>query len=171
MRIVKVNGKAVRPTLPGTADDPERSVNARLRAAEPRGNTGVEPGQEVLDLELEHKLFDPEPQEPRRFFELMMETLLTHTFRPPAHLLPQDDQEKKAGVLMVRDSEDKIMRAFETLDSERRGYIDSEWLKEMMTTRGEKFTNEEVLEMLNAAADPETGYIKYDDYAPILATD
>lgn len=167
MRLIKINGKQVKPTLPGGLED-DRSVNARLRAAEQKGG---EPGQEQLELELEHKLFDPENAEPRRFFELMMETLLTHTFKPPAHLLPSDADDKARAQLMVRDSEDKIMRAFETLDSEKRGYIDSEWLKEMMTTRGEVFQNEEILEMLNAAADPETGYIKYDDYAPILATD
>eukprot|EP01059_Diplonema_ambulator_P035549 TRINITY_DN8395_c0_g2_i1.p1 TRINITY_DN8395_c0_g2~~TRINITY_DN8395_c0_g2_i1.p1 ORF type:complete len:190 (+),score=47.40 TRINITY_DN8395_c0_g2_i1:40-609(+) len=104
---------------------------------------------------------DPVPaggksDEPRRFLELMMDILLTHEYQ---------------GELMVRDTEETILKAFETLDPEGKGYIDSEYLKELMITRGERFTNEEVLEMLNAAADPETGYIKYDDYAPILACD
>ena len=95
-------------------------------------------------------------EEPRRFFELMLDILLTYEYN---------------GELIIRDSEETILRAFEALDPEKKGYIDSEYLKELMTTRGERFTNEEVLEMLNAAADPETGYIKYDDYSPILACD
>eukprot|EP00754_Rhynchopus_humris_P047389 Rhum_TRINITY_DN6977_c0_g1::Rhum_TRINITY_DN6977_c0_g1_i1::g.21397::m.21397 len=94
--------------------------------------------------------------EPRRFFEVMLDTLLTHEYN---------------GELMVRDSEETILRAFEALDTEQRGHIDSEQLKELMTTRGERFTSEEILEMLNAAADPETGYVKYEDYTPILACD
>eukprot|EP01064_Diplonema_japonicum_P009590 TRINITY_DN17062_c0_g1_i1.p1 TRINITY_DN17062_c0_g1~~TRINITY_DN17062_c0_g1_i1.p1 ORF type:complete len:213 (+),score=51.39 TRINITY_DN17062_c0_g1_i1:70-639(+) len=94
--------------------------------------------------------------EPRRFFELMLDVLLTHEYQ---------------GELLIRDTEESILKAFEALDPEGKGYIDSEYLKELMVTRGERFTNEEVLEMLNAAADPETGYIKYDDYAPILACD
>jgi len=75
------------------------------------------------------------------------------------------------GQIMVRDSEDRILAAFRALDKDRKGYIDSDQLKEMMTTMGEKLNNEEVLEMINAAADPESGNIKYDDYAPILALD
>eukprot|EP01065_Artemidia_motanka_P022985 TRINITY_DN2728_c4_g1_i1.p2 TRINITY_DN2728_c4_g1~~TRINITY_DN2728_c4_g1_i1.p2 ORF type:complete len:325 (+),score=129.32 TRINITY_DN2728_c4_g1_i1:83-976(+) len=149
MRLNKVNGKAVVPAGPDGKDGLRKRLADIDRAAK-------EDQPQDLDLEMEHKLFDTDCGKKRRFYELMMETLLTHTHQ---------------GVLMVRDSEERILKAFETLDPERRGYIDSEYLKELMTSRGEKFTNEEVLEMLNAAADPETGYIKYDDYAPILATD
>ena len=38
-------------------------------------------------------------------------------------------------------------------------------------TNGEKFTEAEVQEFLNAAADPDTGVIRYDDYAEILANE
>eukprot|EP01063_Lacrimia_lanifica_P017987 TRINITY_DN24963_c0_g1_i1.p1 TRINITY_DN24963_c0_g1~~TRINITY_DN24963_c0_g1_i1.p1 ORF type:complete len:191 (+),score=94.83 TRINITY_DN24963_c0_g1_i1:67-639(+) len=95
-------------------------------------------------------------EEPRRFYELMMDLLITHEFN---------------GELLVRDSEEIILKAFETLDPDKKGYIDSDYFKDLMTTRGERFNSDEVLELLNAAADPETGYIKYEDYAPILACD
>lgn len=75
------------------------------------------------------------------------------------------------GRLMVRDTEDTIVRAFRALDADGKGYVTSEELKRLMTETGEKLTAEEVIEMLNAAADPETGYIYYDDYAPVLATE
>eukprot|EP00755_Sulcionema_specki_P037090 Sspe_Gene.108203::Locus_87362_Transcript_1_1_Confidence_1.000_Length_661::g.108203::m.108203 len=128
----------------------ERQLEEMIKEIESEQSTGfvkykrdpVQPGEKT--------------EEPRRFFELMMDILTTHEFQ---------------GELMIRDSEETILRAFEVLDPEKRGFIDSEYLKELMTSRGEKFTNEEILEMLNAAADPETGYIKYGDYAPILALD
>ena len=94
--------------------------------------------------------------EPRRFLELMMDVLITHEYN---------------GELITRDNEALILKAFEVLDPEKKGYVDSDHLKELLTTRGERFTSEEILEMLNAAADPETGYVKYEDYAPILSCD
>ncbi len=75
------------------------------------------------------------------------------------------------GQLMIRDDEATIFRALAALDKDRKGYIDSEYLKELMTTMGEKFNTEEILEMINVAADPETGHIYYEDYASVLATE
>lgn len=173
MRLLKINGH----TLRSDPDNPERSQQPPSPGPPPKGLKRFyavkrrrtlkdnfyellerldKEGVTELDLEFDHKFFDTECQKPRRFLELCMETLLTHNYQ---------------GTLIARDPEEKILKAFEALDPERRGFIDSEYLKELMTSRGERFTNEEVLEMLNAAADPETGYIKYDDYASILATD
>lgn len=87
---------------------------------------------------------------------LLMEILTTNEFE---------------GKIVVRDSEDTIYKAFQLLDRDKRGYIESEYLKELMTTLGEKFSSEEVLELVNAAADPETGHIYYEEYAPVLATE
>lgn len=75
------------------------------------------------------------------------------------------------GRLMVRDTEDTLMKAFQALDPNGNGYITSEELKKLMMEGGEKLSAEEVIEMLNAAADPETGYIYYDEFAPILSTE
>ena len=41
----------------------------------------------------------------------------------------------------------------------------------MMVSIGGKLTSEEVSKMINAVADPESGNIKHEDYAPILVLD
>lgn len=75
------------------------------------------------------------------------------------------------GTVLSRDSEETIVQAFQLLDRDNKGYIEAEYLKQVMTEQGEKFNNEEILEMINAACDPETGHIYYDDFAAILATE
>lgn len=75
------------------------------------------------------------------------------------------------GQLVVRDDEDTIVRAFEMLDREKKGYVESEYLREVMTTMGEAFSADEINEMIHAASDPETGHIYYEDFAAMLATE
>lgn len=75
------------------------------------------------------------------------------------------------GKVLARDSESTILKAFEVLDREGKGFIPCEYLKELLTTMGERFSGEEMLEMVNAAADPETGNIYYEEFASILATE
>uniref|UniRef100_A0A7S1IF65 EF-hand domain-containing protein n=1 Tax=Eutreptiella gymnastica TaxID=73025 RepID=A0A7S1IF65_9EUGL len=75
------------------------------------------------------------------------------------------------GACMARDGEEAILQAFEVLDPEGKGHIDAEVMKELMTGYGEKLSAEEVNEFLNAASDPETGYIRYEDYAILLSTE
>lgn len=75
------------------------------------------------------------------------------------------------GKLMYRDSEATILQAFETLDKDKKGYLTAEYLKEVMISMGERFGAEELMEMINAAADPETGNVHYEDFATILATE
>ena len=73
--------------------------------------------------------------------------------------------------IFARDSEATIVKAFEALDKDKKGYISSEYLKEVMTTIGERFNADEIVEMINATADPETGNIYYEEFASLLATE
>merc|ERR1712179_118293 len=60
--------------------------------------------------------------------------------------------------------EDQLLRAFQVLDSEGKGYLSPEELQKYMTEDGEPFQQEEIEEMLSAAVDPEKGYILYKEY-------
>ena len=72
-----------------------------------------------------------------------------------------------------RDPSDKILKAFQALDTENRGYIEPEELRMHMTRKGEKFSAEEIQDMLSEikdhGQDPETLYIYYEDFAALLA--
>ena len=50
-----------------------------------------------------------------------------------------------------RDSEDKLLRAFRTLDTENKGFVEAEKLRNLLTTHGERFSQEEIDEFLNFA--------------------
>ena len=54
---------------------------------------------------------------------------------------------------------------------DKKGYLEAEELQRLMTTYGEKFSSEEVKEMLTAAVDVEMGRVYYEDYAELLASD
>jgi Ca2+-binding EF-hand superfamily protein len=71
--------------------------------------------------------------------------------------------------LMVRDGEDTILRAFEVLDLEKTGFIDSDKIIHLLETYGEPLDPEEIAEFRNAAEDPESHMIRYEDYASVLA--
>uniref|UniRef100_A0A3P8UJI6 EF-hand calcium binding domain 2 n=1 Tax=Cynoglossus semilaevis TaxID=244447 RepID=A0A3P8UJI6_CYNSE len=51
--------------------------------------------------------------------------------------------------------EDVLIQAFEVLDKDSKGYLDSEEMVELMTKEGESFTQDEMTEMLMALADHE----------------
>ena len=70
-----------------------------------------------------------------------------------------------------RHAEDEIVKAFQVLDVDKKGYLEAEELQRLMTTYGEKFSSEEVKEMLTAAVDVEMGRVYYEDYAELLASD
>merc|ERR1711881_248499 len=72
------------------------------------------------------------------------------------------------GELLVRDTEEDIIQAFQVLDAELRTYVNGEELKDQLMTMGERFTQDEAMEMLNTAADPETAVVRYADYAATL---
>eukprot|EP00290_Baffinella_frigidus_P013989 CAMPEP_0180156616 /NCGR_PEP_ID=MMETSP0986-20121125/25689_1 /TAXON_ID=697907 /ORGANISM="non described non described, Strain CCMP2293" /LENGTH=158 /DNA_ID=CAMNT_0022105853 /DNA_START=9 /DNA_END=485 /DNA_ORIENTATION=- len=68
-----------------------------------------------------------------------------------------------------RTTEDAILAAFQGLDTDKKGYLEAEELQRLMTTYGEKFSTDEVKEMMSAAVDVEVGRIYYEDYAELLA--
>ncbi len=57
------------------------------------------------------------------------------------------------------------------LDVEKKGYIEADQLEMLMKTYGEKFSPEEVKDMMTVAVDAEQGKIFYEDYAELLAAD
>ena len=68
-------------------------------------------------------------------------------------------------------SEDKLMRAFEALDKDQKGFLTAEELTKYLTTEGEPFTEEEMDEMLTAAVDPDKDVIVYKDYVPMMVAE
>eukprot|EP00842_Homolaphlyctis_polyrhiza_P000198 jgi/Hompol1/1179/HPOL_001479-RA len=70
--------------------------------------------------------------------------------------------------MFVRDDEERLYRAFQALDPEKRGYLLPDELRGFMTTQGECMTNEEVEEMLTACTDPAENKIYYEDFVVIL---
>nr|XP_009684925.1 PREDICTED: EF-hand calcium-binding domain-containing protein 2 isoform X3 [Struthio camelus australis] len=64
--------------------------------------------------------------------------------------------------------EDVLLRAFEALDENKRGYLTKEELVKYMTEEGEPFTQEEMEAMLSAALDPETNTVRYKDYITLI---
>ena len=56
--------------------------------------------------------------------------------------------------LFVRDDEEKIYRAFQTLDTDKKGFLLPDELRHYLTTQGEAFTNEEIDEMLTVCLNP-----------------
>eukprot|EP00898_Chlorokybus_atmophyticus_P007243 jgi/Chlat1/751/Chrsp104S01229 len=69
----------------------------------------------------------------------------------------------------TRDTEATLLRAFQGLDPEGRGYIDGETFKSLMVTLGDTFRPEEVTDMMQVAVDEETGKVWYEDYVEMLA--
>ena len=61
-------------------------------------------------------------------------------------------------------SPEKLLKAFLTLDRDRKGYLTKEFLSKIMMEEGEPFTQEELDEMMAAAIDGETGNILYEYY-------
>jgi len=71
----------------------------------------------------------------------------------------------------LRDNEDKLLRAFKAFDPDDKGFIDPDYLKDVLTSRGDAFREEEVKELMSAAIDSKTGNIFYEDFAEVLAAD
>lgn len=66
------------------------------------------------------------------------------------------------------DSGDVLLQAFRTIDAENTGFISSELMEELLTTRGTPFRPKELEDFLKVAKDPETGNIFYEDYVALL---
>ena len=67
--------------------------------------------------------------------------------------------------------EDQLLKAFEVLDSEHKGFLSQEELSKFMVEEGEPFTQEEMDEFLSAAVDPDRGVVLYKDYVAVMAVE
>ncbi|KAL6434832.1 hypothetical protein ACFW04_005190 [Cataglyphis niger] len=63
---------------------------------------------------------------------------------------------------------EELLKAFQLLDPENRGYIMKDDLEKSIMEIGEPFTKEEVADMMAAACDAETGKINYEHYINLL---
>jgi len=72
---------------------------------------------------------------------------------------------------MPRHNHALILKAFQTIDMERKGYIDPEKLAGMLTTLGEPFSQEEIEDMFAVAVDSDKGVIMYEEFSLLLAHD
>ncbi|XP_018395164.1 PREDICTED: EF-hand calcium-binding domain-containing protein 2-like [Cyphomyrmex costatus] len=63
---------------------------------------------------------------------------------------------------------EELLKAFQLLDPENRGYIMKEDLEKSIMEIGEPFTKEEVADMMAVACDTETGKINYEHYINLL---
>ncbi|XP_016056869.1 PREDICTED: EF-hand calcium-binding domain-containing protein 2 [Miniopterus natalensis] len=107
--------------------------------------------------ELHDLIAEVEEEEPtgyirfEKFLPVMTNVLLERRYRP----IP----------------EDILLRAFEVLDTAKRGFLSKEELIKYMTEEGEPFSQEEMEEMLSAAIDPESNSIHYKDYITMMVID
>merc|ERR1711998_395163 len=67
------------------------------------------------------------------------------------------------------DSEEDIIRAFRALDTDGKGYLTTEELRDLLTKNEEHFSADEISEMLAFAVDPETGNCNFTEYAEKVA--
>lgn len=63
---------------------------------------------------------------------------------------------------------EELLKAFQLLDPENRGYIMRDDLEKSIMEIGEPFTKEEVADMMAIACDAETGKINYEHYINLL---
>jgi len=66
------------------------------------------------------------------------------------------------------DPEHEIINAFESFDETGAGYIDSEKLREYLTTMGDRFTQEEVDIMFKGAPPDASGRFDYKTFVHVL---
>ena len=102
------------------------------------------------EIELRDLITECEEEEPTGFirferFERMMSRVLLENQYP-------------------RDSEEKLLRAFRTLDPDNKGYVEADKVRTLLTTHGERFSPEEIEDFLNFAVDADTGLLHYEDY-------
>lgn len=68
------------------------------------------------------------------------------------------------------DTEEDIIEAFKVFDMEKKGYITVHELRHIMTNLGEKFTEQEVNDMMREADGDGDGKINYADFVKIMTT-
>lgn len=62
------------------------------------------------------------------------------------------------------DDEDVLMSAFKAMDSERKGYVDEDLLRQAMSKMGSPFGEKALDSFVSALRDPETGRLYYAEY-------
>jgi Ca2+-binding EF-hand superfamily protein len=67
------------------------------------------------------------------------------------------------------DSSELLLQAFRTIDAEGQGWISAEILEAMLTSKGTPFRPKELENFLQAAKNPETGNIFYEDYVALCS--
>ncbi|KAG5493488.1 hypothetical protein JIQ42_01856 [Leishmania sp. Namibia] len=85
--------------------------------------------------------------------------------------LSAESLERFAPSVCVREEEATLLRAFEALDTERKGYLEEAPLRSAMMDGEEGLSAEEVDDMWIAMRDPETNRAYYRDFAEILASE
>lgn len=112
---------------------------------------GAYPTERQLVLEILPEVQDDEPTgfvSYQKFEKKMLNLLATKEYDP--------------------DSGDMLLQAFRTIDTENTGYISSELLEELFTTRGTPFRPKELEAFMLVAKDPGTGNVYYEDYVAQL---
>jgi calmodulin len=66
------------------------------------------------------------------------------------------------------DIEEELMEAFKIFDKDGNGRLESNELKHIMLTLGEKLTDEEIAEMISEADSKGLGYIDYKDFVKLM---
>merc|ERR1711912_14712 len=70
---------------------------------------------------------------------------------------------------MLALNEEDIIRAFRALDTDGKGYLTTEELRELMTKNEEHFSSDEISEMITFAVDADTGNCNFTEYAEKVA--
>merc|ERR1712032_992797 len=68
-------------------------------------------------------------------------------------------------------SEERLLQAWQVLDTDNKGYLTEDEITNFMTKEGEPFSQEEMTEMLEAAIDPDTGKLNYRTFLNNLIID
>lgn len=109
------------------------------------------------EAELNDIIADVEEEEPtgyiryEKFEPVMLRILIERRYRPA--------------------NEEKLLKAFEVLDTERKEHLTVDEIQAFISEEGEPFTQEEMEEMLSAAVDPDKGCVSYKDYVSLMVVD
>uniref|UniRef100_A0A8C3S858 EF-hand domain-containing protein n=1 Tax=Chelydra serpentina TaxID=8475 RepID=A0A8C3S858_CHESE len=68
------------------------------------------------------------------------------------------------------DSEEEIREAFRVFDEDGNGYVSAAELRHVMTSLGEKLTDEEVDEMIEEADADSDGQVNYEEFVRMMAS-
>ncbi|CCW63079.1 unnamed protein product [Phytomonas sp. EM1] len=102
--------------------------------------------------------------------EVILEALMTGILGGPALVEKGIVKElKHPPSCCIREDEETIFRAFCTLDSQKKGYLDEGELRALLESKGEVMSTKEVDAMFTALVDHEAGMINYKELASILA--